>query len=225
MNQTITIEVPESIAEQYMTWEELTESVYESMVIREFQKGMLTIHQSAQILGLTYDGFMEWLGARGLSFITATPQELEESYNNFEKFMQALSRIDRLDIFQILFEGIYIPDSVYQETAINATLVSQKEAILAAIQTETIKVIEPSVSHNFSRKLGLGEQGVLNLAIEKGTQQIIMDDKKARNEARELGFPVAYTADILKIAANESLIDSYTNVFNQLNSMGIYLPE
>ena len=58
------------------------------MVIREFQKGFLTIHQSAQVLGLSYDGFMEWLGERGLSFITATPQELEESYNNFKIFMQ-----------------------------------------------------------------------------------------------------------------------------------------
>jgi len=88
MNQTITIEVPNAIAEQYETWEELRDSVYESMVIREFQKGMLTIHQSAQVLGLTYDGYMEWLGARGLSFITATPKELDESYKDFENFMQ-----------------------------------------------------------------------------------------------------------------------------------------
>jgi len=88
MSQTITIEVPDSIAEQYVTWEELKDSIYESMVIREFQKGLLTIRESAQILGLTYEGFIEWLGARGLSFVNATPQELEDSYNNFEEFMQ-----------------------------------------------------------------------------------------------------------------------------------------
>jgi len=92
MSQAITIEIPDSIAEQYATWGELKESIYESVVIREFQKGVLTIRESAQILGLTYEGFMEWLGERGLSFITATPQELEESYNNFEKFMQSYKK-------------------------------------------------------------------------------------------------------------------------------------
>jgi len=42
MSQIVTIEVPDSIAEQYATWDELKDSVYESMVIREFQKGFLT---------------------------------------------------------------------------------------------------------------------------------------------------------------------------------------
>lgn len=88
-NQTVTIKVPEVIAEQYQTQEELRQSIYESMIIREFQKGMLTIRECAQILGLTYEGYIDWLGARKLSFITATPQELEESYNNFEKFMES----------------------------------------------------------------------------------------------------------------------------------------
>jgi len=91
-SRTVTIEVPEIIAEQYGTQEELRDSLYESMIIREFQKGLLTIRECAQILGLTYEGFIDWLGARKLSFVTATREELEESYNNFEKFMETYQK-------------------------------------------------------------------------------------------------------------------------------------
>ncbi|MEM7537857.1 MAG: UPF0175 family protein [Chloroflexota bacterium] len=88
MAQTITITVPDDIAEQYETAEELKDSIYESMIIREFQKGLLSISQGARILGLTYGGFMEWLGKRKISFITATKKELEDSYQAFERMMQ-----------------------------------------------------------------------------------------------------------------------------------------
>ena len=88
MSQTITITVPDAIAEEYPTMVELKNIIYENMIIREFQKGVLSIRESAQLLGLTYEGFMEWLGKRKISFITATPEELEESYQEFERRMQ-----------------------------------------------------------------------------------------------------------------------------------------
>jgi len=137
----------------------------------------------------------------------------------------ALSRIDRLDVFQSLFDEIYIPGSVYQETVVKATSNDQRDAILAAIQTGAIQVIEPSINHPFRRKLGAGERGALNLALEKNAIQVIMDDKKARNEARELGLSVAYTSDILKVAESDLLIVSYADVLKKLSSIGIYLPE
>ncbi len=89
MSQAITIDVPDAIAERYPTWDDLRHSIYESMVISEFQKGFLTMRESAQLLGLTYEEFIDWLGERKLTFINATPQELEESYHDFETFMQS----------------------------------------------------------------------------------------------------------------------------------------
>ena len=87
-----------------------------------------------------------------------------------------------------------------------------------------IEVVQTSLDYTFRRKLGLGERGVLNLAIEKGAIQIIIDDKRARNEAIELGIPIMYTTDVLKIADGEQVI-SYANVMSQLQAIGIYLPE
>jgi predicted nucleic acid-binding protein len=78
----------------------------------------------------------------------------------------ALGQIQRLDILKQLFGHIYIPDSVYQETVIKCRVPVQREAIIKAIY-DFIEVVTPSVRYSFSRNLGKGEQGVLNLAIEQ----------------------------------------------------------
>lgn len=88
MTQMINIQIPDSIAEIYPTVDELQKGLYEDIVISEFQKGNLSIRDSADILNVTYEGFMEFLGERNLSFITASKAELDESYVNFERFTQ-----------------------------------------------------------------------------------------------------------------------------------------
>lgn len=139
----------------------------------------------------------------------------------------ALGRIERLEILETLFGKIYIPNTVYQETVIEATIEAQKDSILKSINANIIIVVEPTLEHPFKRKLHSGEKGVLNLAIEKKANGIIIDDTRARKEAKELGFQLSllYTTDILKGAKQRGLITSYTDVMEQLRAMDIYLPE
>ena len=136
----------------------------------------------------------------------------------------ALSRIDLLHLLKDLFADVYIPDSVYQETVTNCDIILQKTRISQATH-EFIKVVVPTVQHVFSRRLGAGEQGVLNLALEKHAQLVLIDDKKARREALELGLVPAFTTDILKRAEHQRLIVSYQQVVQGLQKLGIYLPE
>lgn len=136
-----------------------------------------------------------------------------------------MSRIGQLQIFASLFGTVHIPKSVYQETVIETQLEEQRNAILAAIQAQTLEVIEPTRQLTFRRKLGFGEQGMLALATEKQADLVILDDKRARNEAGELGLSLAYTSDILKQAAKQELIPSYTEVVSQLEAIRIFLPE
>ncbi|MEZ4677017.1 MAG: UPF0175 family protein [Caldilineaceae bacterium] len=88
MSLAITLEIPDDIAENYPTDGELKRTMLENIVINEFQKGLLSIGQSAELLGLTYEGFIELLGEHRLPFITATPEELEASYQAFSSFME-----------------------------------------------------------------------------------------------------------------------------------------
>lgn len=92
MAQMINIQIPDAIAENYTTMDELQRGLYEDIIISEFQKGNLSIRDCAELLNLTYEGFMEFLGERNLSFITASKDELEESYANFERFAQTYEK-------------------------------------------------------------------------------------------------------------------------------------
>jgi hypothetical protein len=54
---------------------------------------------------------------------------------------------------------------------------------------------------------------------------LLMDDKKARNEAKALGFVTAFTSDVIKSAAKRNFISSYEEIVRQLQQLNIYLPE
>lgn len=88
MPATIYVEIPDVILERYPSPTELERSIYTDIIIGEFQKGHLTIRESAKLLDLTYEGFIELLGERKLSFINASFDELEQSYDDFERFLQ-----------------------------------------------------------------------------------------------------------------------------------------
>ncbi len=93
MSQTVIISVPDTIVESYPTQDALKHSIYESMIINEFQKGFLSIQESAQLLGLSYEDFLEYLNQKNISFIIATPQDLEDSYQELEDFLQTYKKI------------------------------------------------------------------------------------------------------------------------------------
>ncbi len=135
----------------------------------------------------------------------------------------ALSRIYRLDTLKQLFGKIYIPQSVYQETVLQSRDRIQKENILQAID-EFIIVEEPTTEYVFKRTIDSGERGVLNLAFEKHADILIIDDKKARNEAKELGFKVVKTSTVLQRAEKLQVISSYLDVMKELERIMIYLP-
>lgn len=88
MAQVITLTIPDVVAHRYTTHAALQQAVFEGIVTNEYQKGHITIREGANLLGLTYEGFIEWLGKRKLSFVNASDSELQTSYEDFEQFMQ-----------------------------------------------------------------------------------------------------------------------------------------
>ena len=85
---TVTIEIPDELAEQFNSVDEIRRTVYEDFIIEQRQKGNLSFGQAAELLGITYTEFFDLLGTKGVSFINATPDELNESYRQFEGIME-----------------------------------------------------------------------------------------------------------------------------------------
>jgi len=85
---TITINVPDEMLESFDSLEQVRETMYEDFIIEQRQRGNISLGRAAELLGISYTEFFDLLGKKGLSFINATPRELNESYQNFEKMME-----------------------------------------------------------------------------------------------------------------------------------------
>lgn len=134
----------------------------------------------------------------------------------------ALGQAQVLTVLRDLFGRVFMPNTVYQEAVVRCTVPVQKQAIEAAIGG-FLEVDEPTLRHRYSRNLGAGEAGVLDLALERRADLLLMDDRKARNEAESLGLACALTTDVLRYADQRGLLE-YQSVVDTLRQQRIYLP-
>ena len=137
----------------------------------------------------------------------------------------ALSKIGRLNILQALFSQIIIPEAVYQEVVADGKNRPGSAAVSQAewIQRETAK---DEIAVNALRiNLGAGESEAIILAKEKKADFVIIDDRDARLTASEMGLPVIGTAGIIVKAAQKGLVENKKYIFDELRSIGFYLPK
>ena len=74
-------------------------------------------------------------------------------------------------------------------------------------------------------RLDRGEASVLALAKEHNARLVIIDEKKARGEARRIGLPVKGTVGILVEAKQKGLIDAIRPLLEALQDNGMYLEQ
>jgi uncharacterized protein len=132
------------------------------------------------------------------------------------------AKIQRLSLLQQLFQSIVIPSAVYDEFFENCTASEEKHFRSAC--DEFVRVVSVHSSHTFSRRLDQGEQEVLTLALQMHADLVLLDDRKAWNEARELQLMVASTRAVLTIAEERNLIQSYQEIEVALRQQQFYPP-
>ena len=86
---TITLEIPDELARQCATKEDMRRTVYEDFVIEQRQNGTISLGEAARLLNITSAEFFHLLGQKGLSFINATADELDQSYQQFTRLMES----------------------------------------------------------------------------------------------------------------------------------------
>lgn len=84
----VTLEIPDELAANFASVQELRRTLYEDFIIEQRQQGYLSLGEAAALLDLTYSEFFRLLGKKGLSFINADQAELQTSYDRFRHIMQ-----------------------------------------------------------------------------------------------------------------------------------------
>lgn len=113
--------------------------------------------------------------------------------------------IDRLDILQASFEQITIPQAVCDETTRPGFKGSP--AVLQAVAFGRLQVRSVStIPNTIPLELDDGEREVLALTLETGIQQVLLDEREARQVAQALGLQTIGTLGILLLAKSRQII-------------------
>lgn len=134
----------------------------------------------------------------------------------------ALAKLDKLDLLAQIFHKIFIPKTVVNEFLNNCPELEEKRFLLAC--EKFIEIVTMKQQFQFKRNLDLGEREVLSLALELHADIVIIDDKKAFNEAKEQQIKTASTRAILIIAEKRGLIKSYDTLEQQLRKQSFFIP-
>jgi len=125
----------------------------------------------------------------------------------------ALHRIGQLDLLPRLCSTIMVPQVVLEEVGELIPFLTVQSpvnrAAVAALMTQ----------------LDQGEAEAIALATELGSLPVILDDKKARRVAQQIGLRVIGTIGILLRAKRESLLAELETPLKALQSAGFHMTE
>lgn len=112
--------------------------------------------------------------------------------------------IDQVHLLRDLYGRLVLPRAVYEE--MRREEAPEKVRAWAAQLPEWTEV-RAAASPDPALKLGAGEREAIALAEEFGADLLLVDDRKARREARRRGLTVTGTLAVLVAAAGRELVD------------------
>jgi predicted nucleic acid-binding protein len=124
----------------------------------------------------------------------------------------ALEAVGRLDLLRDLYTSIDVPDAVSHECGAN---------LPDWIRVHTIQ--NQQLAASLKLQLGDGEAEAITLACELSAARLILDDKKARRIARQLGAPVTGTLAILLAAKDRGLVPAVRDILDAVQATGFHV--
>ncbi len=101
-----------------------------------------------------------------------------------------LAAIRQFELLRLLYAHIHIPEAVREELHSENTQWPGSTDVAAADWVEIHTVRNRSFVHVLQRDLDLGESESIALAVELGSDMVLIDEKEGRHAAQRLGLNV-----------------------------------
>ncbi len=134
-----------------------------------------------------------------------------------------LSILNLLPLLRELYTDVWIPEEV-QEEFLRTETTLRRSSLNNAPWIRTVSLTDSQSASVYGR-LDRGEASVLALAKEHDAHLIIIDEKKAREEAKQIGLTVKGTVGVLLEAKKKGLIDTIKPLLETLRDNGMYLDQ
>ncbi len=124
-----------------------------------------------------------------------------------------LFQIGELQILKEVFGEIVIPEAVYQELG---EIPAQLEGIASQSWINVQKVIRTDVVDMLKGHLDEGESEAIALALEIGSDYLVIDEWKGRRKATEMGLQVIGLIGILSLAKRKGIISAVRPILDNM---------
>jgi predicted nucleic acid-binding protein len=126
----------------------------------------------------------------------------------------ALETIGQLALLERLYAEVYIPAAVVSEWNSPAPGWVRLQAVTDQALVQLLR-----------GELGAGEAEAIVLAKELAAARLILDDKKARRFAKQLGLPVVGTIAVVLAAKRNGFIPAVKPVLDSLTASGFWMSD
>ena len=131
-----------------------------------------------------------------------------------------LARFGRLGMLEGVFAQVLIPPAVRDELRVGERRHGSDEFVAAMAGPGWLRVLKPTAPPGSSLDaLDAGEAAAISLAVENACP-ILIDERRGRRVARQLGVEVIGTGRVLIAARERGLIDSVGLVLDELAQAG-----
>jgi len=141
----------------------------------------------------------------------------------------SLMKIEQLDLLEQLFENVKIPIGVYEELITNPLYQEEVEQIKRSSFIEVVSVKDRKSVTIFRKATGLdkGESEAIVLTDEIHADSLLMDERKGRQVARQMGIAITGTLGVLLSAYEEELLTAETVVecLDKMKNSGRYISD
>ena len=137
----------------------------------------------------------------------------------------SLTKINQLDLLEKLFENVKIPVAVYKELTTNPKFEQEANLIKNTTFIDVVSIVDTKSVSILQRATGLdrGESEAIVLAEEVKADFILIDERKGRMVAKQMGNQITGTLGIIIRSYKENLITSEIALqcFEQIKNSGI----
>jgi predicted nucleic acid-binding protein len=123
--------------------------------------------------------------------------------------------IERLDIMKTLFKKVIIPEAVYQETT--QFNFPSAPIILQAVEQQWLEIHQvTAIPDSISNLLDDGEREVIALALQINEKRVLLDEKSARQIAKNFNLQIIGTLGILVLAKQNQIIPQVKPLLDEM---------
>ncbi|MBE9112852.1 DUF3368 domain-containing protein [Nodosilinea sp. LEGE 07298] len=128
----------------------------------------------------------------------------------------SLALVDHVGLLQKIYSTVIIPEIVADELAAAQETRIQQLLTLEWIQVQPLSNITVAETLQQARRLDPGEAHAIVLAIQIKADELLIDERLGRREAKRYGLPVVGLLGVLLIAKQRTLIPKVQPIMDAL---------